>query len=86
MFIISYGIILDNIYKINHHITYLCIYRCKFTRISFDSWAKIKTTSSEEELKSYLFSILRSLNLPADQNNFRLITKQIQLFLSMSQI
>ncbi len=35
-----------------------------------DCWAKIKTTSSKTELNSYLLNILRSLNLPAEQNKF----------------
>lgn len=46
-----------------------------------DTWAKIKTSSTEEELESYLFNILRSLNLPADQNNFKSLINENKIIL-----
>lgn len=36
-----------------------------------DCWAKIKTISSENELKSYLQNILQTLNLPDELDNYR---------------
>lgn len=72
--VISYGI--D--FTVGQHLQNQSPYYLSFASIGansleshLDAWAKIKTTSSEDELKSYLFNILRSLNLPADENNFK---------------
>lgn len=43
---------------------------------SLDCWAKIKTTSTEKELESYLSELLKSLSLPNETDNFRLEINQ----------
>lgn len=82
--VISYGI--D--FTVGQHLQNQSPYYLSFASIGansleshLDAWAKIKTTSSEDELKSYLKNILRSLNLPADQNHFRTTANQNKIIL-----
>ncbi|HZK43018.1 MAG TPA: YwmB family TATA-box binding protein [Syntrophomonadaceae bacterium] len=67
-------------YSVGQHIENQSPYYLSFASIGvnsleshLDCWAKIKTTSSQKELESYLCKILESLNLPIDQKGFKIV-------------